>query len=115
MLGKYLAAPLGVQRQPLIRSPAVAAAANVVSEVDGAKTTVVLFKLDEVGMFWMVTVITPAAEVAIDETYFVAPLVDSQPQEFAAGRVAVDWKASVTVVRQAEAAKITSDTFARTV
>ena len=76
-------------------------------------------------MFCTVTVTTPPpvapgleAAVAIVLTYFVPePALTSQPQLLAVIVVpeAADWIASVMVVRQEDAAKITSDIFARLV
>jgi hypothetical protein len=66
----------------------------------------------------VVTVTCPAFVVVIVSTYFVPePLVISQPQPFAAGRAleADDCTVSVMLVRQAEAARIASDTLARMV
>src|SRR5258708_6965311 len=64
-----------------------------------------------------VTVITPTALVATDSTYFeVWVAVDSQPQALAATCVSEPvWYTSEIVVRQAEAASTTSDSFARLV
>lgn len=60
-----------------------------------------------------VTVTKPAVVVAIESTYFVPePEVTSQPQPLAAGAVAADWMVSLMEVRQADAAKTTSETFA---
>lgn len=67
--------------------------------------------------FREVTVTTPAALVATEATNLEVAEADSQPQALAAGSEAVglDCTTSVMVVRQAEAASITSDTWARTV
>ncbi len=70
-----------------------------------------------------VTVITPILDVVTDNTYFVGalaavPLVFcSQPHRLAAGSVLLDvvWMVSVMLVRQADAAKMISETFARMV
>lgn len=67
--------------------------------------------------FCETTVMIPVvAVVEILATYLLVELVDSQPHESAAaGKVAAVWIVSVIPVRQADAAKITSDTLARTV
>lgn len=64
-----------------------------------------------------VTVTMPVvAVVSTLSTYLLVCTDDSQPQAFATGRVpAEDWKTSVIVVRQAEAASTTSEAFALTV
>lgn len=66
-----------------------------------------------------VTVITPVFDVAIELTYLVGADVDatSQPHPFAAGRLAPVLACTVSVieVRHADAAKTTSEIFARTV
>lgn len=73
----------------------------------------------------VVTVITPLLSVVTFTTYFVGALASaapevspaSHPQALAAGStvLAVDWTVSVMEVRHADAAKITSETLARTV
>lgn len=68
--------------------------------------------------FWDVTVITPVPTVATEATYLLVEEADSQPHGFvalAAGNTVVVWTASVIEVRQVEAAKIISETFALTV
>lgn len=65
--------------------------------------------------FRLVTVIRPVASTATEATYLLVALVDSHPQAPAAGKLEADWKASLTVVRQADAANTTSDTLALTV
>ncbi len=62
---------------------------------------------------WM----APAVLVAIDLTYLETwtPVLDSQPQLPAAGRTDEDCVVSVTLVRQADAARIASDILARAV
>src|SRR5258708_40325816 len=62
---------------------------------------------------WM----APLVLVAIDLTYFETWtfVLDSQPQLPATGRVDEDWVVSVTLVRQAEAARIASDILPRAV
>ena len=70
---------------------------------------------------WAVTLIIPAASVTTAATYLVValalevPAPASQPQPFAPGGddALPDWYSSVIEVRQAEAAKTTSDNFAR--
>lgn len=67
--------------------------------------------------FCDVTVTTPVvAAVATLATYLLVAEADSQPQVFAvAGNTFAVWNTSEIVVRQAEAARITSEAFALTV
>lgn len=66
-------------------------------------------------MFWLTTVITPLPSVETDATYCDVAVEDSQPHSLAIGSEVEDWITSVMVVRQAEAAKITSEFLARIV
>lgn len=59
-----------------------------------------------------VTVISPAASVAIDATYLLVCVDDSQPQLLTPGAVVPVWYTSDTAVRQVLAAKMISETFA---
>lgn len=67
--------------------------------------------------FCVVTVISPVvAAVATLATYLLVGDADSQPQVLAvAGKAVVVCTVSVIDVRQVDAARMTSDTFARTV
>lgn len=65
-----------------------------------------------------VTVMTPPFDTDKLETILDAaevPVVQPQSALSAAGRELPDWKTSVTEVRHCDAAKMTSDTLARTV
>lgn len=62
----------------------------------------------------MLAVITPVELTETDETYLDGE-EDSHPQVVGSVEETADCTASVTVVRHADAAKITSETFALTV
>lgn len=66
-------------------------------------------------MPWLVTLMRPASVVLIERTYCDVAEVDSQPQAPAAGSAVEDCTTSVMVVRQADAANISSEFLARTV
>lgn len=85
-------------------------------EPTGTKLTV-LPSIAVSPMPWTVTITPPAASVATDATYLDVAVELSQPQPPAAGKLAAEllWYTSVMDVRQPEAAKITSDSFARLV
>src|SRR4026209_388062 len=64
-----------------------------------------------------ITWMPPSALVAIEVTYLdnCVPVLDSQPQLPATGRIDDDCVDSVTLVRQADAARMASDILARAV
>src|SRR4051794_10113132 len=80
-------------------------------------TRVTVWSSTSVAIPWGTTVMRPSLSVKTRFTYLEgAVVVDSQPQVFAVieGFVA-DWYTSVIVVRQADAARMISDIFARLV
>ena len=110
-----VAAP-GPQSHVAIRPPAVGAVqlANVVATalLHGAIRMVPSIPVPR---FCEVTVMMPAASVAIDATCLLMGVADSQPQPPAAGSTVADCTVSVMAARHADAARMTSDTFAFTV
>ena len=60
-----------------------------------------------------VTRTAPLSSVSRSFTYLEDCVDDSQPQLFALGKVAAVWNTSLMLVRQPEAARISSVTFAR--
>ncbi len=108
--------PTGPHNQVAIVPPAAGAVqpagAVAPASVQGIKATV---PLAPVAMPWASTSIRPAAVVLMLPTYLLVAVVDSQPHAPAAGSVEADCTISVMLVRQDEAAKITSDILARAV
>lgn len=116
--GRYLAGMVpGPQIHVATTPPAVGAVqrAKVVAPelLQGASLTVPSLPVPR---FCEVIVTMPAASVAIDATYLLAALVDSQPQVPAVGKEPVeDCTDSVIEVRQDDPASTTSETLALTV
>lgn len=98
--------------------PEPIAIAVVPESLYGVRMTVVLFASFRSVAADVFTVTSPEVLVVILSTYLVPePVETSQPHALSAGSVdaAVLCTVSVILVRQADAARITSDTFARIV
>lgn len=118
--GRYLSNDASVrsvatfpQRQTATVPPATGAVVIAVS-AHGVKVTTFPSMLASLKLLAAtLTVIFPSELVVTVSTYFVPdPEVTSQPQDPPAGSAVEDWIVSVIVVRQADAARITSDILA---
>ena len=120
--GRYLGArppePVGPHSQPPTATPTpgeVQVPKVVLAAVAAVQGLSWMAPRIPVPRFWLVTVIRPVPSTATVATYLLLVVDDSHPQAPATGKLDADWKASLTVVRQADAANTTSETLALTV